>query len=125
MRVGEVSDGTLQVIDRLVVPDRQSESEGEELYLKLDGTAYDVTLSSFFYDHFAEGDARFHAKDRLWYASFMSDCALQIQTIVPDGMPNLMITYTDADYVLHRVFISQSGVADGVAIVDDTIEAVG
>ena len=119
VRVGEVADGTVQVIDRLIV------SDGDELYLKVDGTVYDVTLSSFFYDHFVEGDARFHAKDRLWYSSYMNDCALQIRTIVPDGMPDLMITYTDADYGFHRVFISQSGEGDGVAIVDDTIQAVG
>ncbi len=117
--VSEVTDGTVQVVDRLTV------SEGEELYLKIDGTAYDVTLSSFFYDHFAEGDARFHTKDRLWYASFMTDCALQLRTTVPDGMPDLMVTYTDADYVFHRLFISQSGDSRGVALVDDTIEAVG
>ena len=119
LRVSEVQDGTVQVIDRLIV------AEGEELYLKIDGTAYDVTLSSFFYDHFAEGDARFHMKDRLWYASFMTDCALQLRTTVPDGMPDLMVTYTDADYVLHRLFISQSGDSRGVSLVDDTIEAVG
>ena len=119
VRVEDVEDGTVQVIDRLIV------SEGDELYLKVEGTAYDVTLSSFFYDHFAEGDARFHAKDRLWYASFMTDCALQLRTIVPDGMPDLMVTYTDADKTFHRVFISQSGSGNGVALVDDTIEAVG
>ncbi|MBR0207271.1 MAG: hypothetical protein IJQ43_00060 [Oscillospiraceae bacterium] len=119
LRIGEVTDGTVQVIDRLIV------SDGEELYLKVDGTAYDVTISSFFFDHFAEGDARFHAKDRLWYASYMSDCALQLRTIVPNGIPDLMITYTDAHYLPHRLFISQSEDGAGVAIVDDTIEAVG
>ena len=119
VRVGDVADGTVQVIDRLIV------AEGEELYLKIDGTAYDVTISSFFYDHFAEGDARFHAKDRLWYASYMTGCALQIQTIVPNGMPDLMVTYTAANYQPHRVFISQSEDGRGVALVDDTIQAVG
>ena len=119
VRLGDVTDGTVHSIDKLIV------SDGDELYLKIDGTAYDVTISSFFYVHQAEGDERFHAKDRLWYASYMDDCALQIRTIVPNGMPNLMITYTDADYAAHRLFISQSGVDDGVALVDDTIEAVG
>lgn len=119
VRVEDVTDGTVHSIDRLLV------SDGEELYLTVEGTAYDVTISSFFYDHFAEGDDRFHAKDRLWYASYMTDCALQICTIVPNGMPDLMITYTDAEHVSHRLFISQSGVGDGVALVDDTIEAVG
>ena len=119
VRVGDVPDGTVQSVDRLSV------SAGDELYLRVEGTAYDVTISSFFYVHQAEGDERFQVKDRLWYASYMSDCALQICTIVPNGMPDLMITYTDADFVEHRLFISQSGEGDGVALVDDTIEAVG
>ncbi len=119
VRVSDVQDGTVQNIDRLLVAD------GDELYLRIEGTAYDVTISSFFYVHQAEGDERFHAKDRLWYASYMTDCALQICTLVPNGMPDLMITYTDSDYLEHRLFISQSGEGDGVALVDDTIEAVG
>ena len=119
VRLEDVPDGTVHSIDRLIYTD------GDELYLRIDGTAYDVTISSFFYVHQAEGDERFHAKDRLWYASYMTDCALQICTVVPNGMPDLMVTWTDADYVSHRLFISQSGVGNGVTLVDDTIEAVG
>ena len=119
VRVQEIPDGTVQVVDRLIV------KEGEELYLKINGTAYDVTISDFFYDHFAEGDAHFHVKSLLWYANYMTDCALQISTIVPNGVPDLMIKYTDSDYVPHLLFISQSEDGNGVALVDNTIEAVG
>ena len=119
----EVEDGTIWSIDRLAL------SEGDELYLKVDGTAYDVTISNFYYvdepKAEAEGDERFYEAERYWYASFMTDCALQIRTAIPDGMPDLMIAYTDADYVQHRLFLSEDGETGHVALVDDTIQAVG
>ena len=119
VRVGEVTDGTVASIDRLVV------SDGEEMYLKVKGTIYDLTISSFYYVDQAEGDERFYETDRHWYASYMSDCALQICAVVPNGMPDLMISYTDQNYVQHRLFLSESGVNGGITLVDDTIKAVG
>ena len=119
VRVGEVTDGTVASIDRLVV------SDGEEMYLKVKGTIYDLTISSFYSVDQAQGDERFYETDRHWYASYMSDCALQICAVVPNGMPDLMISYTDADYVQHRLFLSESGVNGGITLVDDTIKAVG
>jgi len=115
----EVEDGTVWSIDRLAL------SEGDELYLKVDGTAYDVSISNFYYVDEADADDRFNETDRLWYASFMTDCALQIRTIVPDGMPNLMITYTDADYAEHRLFISEDDTDGHITLVNDSIQAVG
>ena len=55
----------------------------------------------------------------------MSDCALQLCTTVPNGMPDLMITYTDADYTTHRYFLSRNGVKGELVLVDDSIQAVG
>ena len=115
----EVEDGTIWSIDRLAL------SEGDELYLKVDGTAYDVTVSNFYYVDEVEGDERFYESERYWYASFMTDCALQIRTAIPEGMPDLMIAYTDADYIQHRLFLSEDGETGHVALVDDTIQAVG
>ena len=68
---------------------------------------------------------RFYETERHWYASFMTDCALQIRTAIPGGMPDLMIAYTDADYVEHRLFLSENSDNGHVTLVDDTIEAVG
>ena len=115
----DVEDGTVHSIDRLVV------SDGEELYLKINGTAYDVAVSSFYTVDQGEGEDRFYESNRHWYASFMSDCALQLCTTVPNGMPDLMITYTDADYAAHRYFLSRNGVKGELVLVDDSIQAVG
>ena len=119
VRVKDVQDGTVASIDRLVV------SDGEEMYLKIDGTVYDLRISSFYYVDQVEGDERFYETDLHWYASFMTDCALQICAVVPNGMPDLMISYTDQDNVMHRRFLSESGENGGITLVDDTIKAVG
>lgn len=119
VRVGEVPDGTIANIDRILV------SDGEELYLKANGTVYDLTISSAVYVDQAVGDEHFLETDRHWYASYMTDCALQICAVVPNGMPDMMISYTDQDFVQHRLFLSESGVNGGIALVDGTIEAVG
>lgn len=116
VRLGDVENGTVWSIDRLAV------SDGEELYLIVHGTAYDVCVSSV---NYADHGERFFETERRWYASFMTDCALQLKASVPEGMPDLMISYTDADFVQHRVFLSENGVDGGLVLVDDSIEAVG
>lgn len=118
-RLGEIEDGSVWIIDRLAV------SDGEELCLRAEGTVYDVTISSFFYVEQADRDDRFYETARHWYASYMKDCALQICTILPEGMPDLMIRYTDSAHVQHRLFISESGANGDVTLVDDSIRAVG
>lgn len=115
----EVEDGTVWSIDRLAI------SEGDEMYLKVSGTAYDVTISNCYHVDDPEADERFYESDRHWYASFMTDCALQIRTEIPDGLPDLMIVYSDADHVEHRLFLSENGDDGHVELVDDSIQAVG
>ena len=44
---------------------------------------------------------------------------------LPGGMPDLMISYTDADYAEHRLLLSESGAEGEPVLVDDTIQAVG
>ena len=118
LRVSDVPEGTLVSIDRLVV------SDGEELYLKTEGTLYDVLISSVAYYDQQDGQ-RFYETERYWYASFMTDCALQLSVALPEGMPNLMISYTDENHVSHRLLLSENGVDGTPVLVDDTIVAVG
>lgn len=118
VRLDEVEDGTLRSVGRLEI------SEGEELYLTVQGMAYDVSISKAAYYDQGEGD-HFYERERLWYASYMDDCALQLNVLVPAGMPDLMISYTDADYAEHRLLLSESGAEGEPVLVDDTIQAVG
>ncbi len=119
VRLDEMEDGTIQSVDRLAVSE-----DGEELYLKISGTAFDVTVCGIYIIDQPEDGERFHEGERYWYSSYMSDCGLQLCAAVPHGLPDLMISYTDADYIPHRYFLSESG-AGGIALVDDSIEAVG
>ncbi len=120
IRLADVENGTVQSMDRLVVS-----PAGEELYLKVNGTIFDVTVSNFFYLDQPESADRFVEGERHWYASYMTDSALQLCVSVPNGMPNLMISYTDADYVTHRFFLSEKGENGGIYLADESIQAVG
>ena len=118
VRLSEVEDGTVWSIDRLNI------SEGEDLYLTVEGTVYDVAVSrASYFDQ--GGEKNFYETERLWYASFMTDCALQLSVLVPGGMPDLMIRYTDSSGEESRLLLSESGVDGGLVLVDDTISAVG
>ena len=118
VKLDAVEDGTVRSVGRLEV------EEGEELYLTVQGKAYDVSISKAAYYDQGEGD-NFYERERLWYASYMDDCALQINVRVPAGMPDLMISYTDADYAEHRLLLSESEADGAPVLVDDTIQAVG
>ena len=110
----EVENGSVEILDRIV-----ADESGEELCIEISGTAYDVRISSVNYTD------RFYETERLWYASRMSDCAIQLLTVLPEGVPNRMVSYTDAQGVVHRLLISQSGEDGSVQLVSDEIEALG
>ena len=112
--LSDVQNGSVEIIDRVV-----ADENGEELCVTVSGTAYDVKLSKVDYTD------RFFETAQLWYASYMSDSALQVLTVIPEGMPNLMISYMDAQGETHRMLISQSGEDGSLLLVDDSIEAVG
>lgn len=109
-----LNGGELEIIDKLTVS-----GDGQELGLVAEGTVYDVTISSVYYVD------RFYEKCQLWCANSLSDCALQLQTVVPEGLPDLQIVYYTADGVRHGKLLSQSGVDGSYMLVDDDIQAVG
>ncbi len=93
--------------------------DGQELCIAANGRIYDVSVCSVYYVD------RFYENTQFWYASSLSDCALQLQVVVPDGLPNLRISYTTADGVRHGKLLSQSGADGSFMLVDDDIQAVG
>lgn len=109
-----LNGGDLEIVDKLSV-----DEGGQAICLLADGRVYDVSISSVFY---ADG---FHENAQLWYASTLFDCAVQLEVIVPEGLPNLLITYYTADGVRHGKLLSQSGADGSYLLVDDDIEAVG
>ena len=110
----EFSDGSAQIIDRVTV-----DPDGEPLCLVADGIVYDVRLSRVSYLD------KFYENAQLWACSYMSDCILQLDAVIPDGIPDLMLSYTDGAGERHSLLLSQSG-EDGIYfLADDDIEAVG
>ncbi len=114
----DVPSGSIELLDKVEVS-----ADGEELCLKAVGTVYDINISSVEY---ADYNHKFFETDRHWACSYMQNCAIQLVTLIPDGMPNLMISYTTADGVQHQYLISQSGEDGSVFLIDaDNVEAIG
>lgn len=109
-----VEDGSVEIIDKVTV-----DPESEELCLFAEGTLYDLRLSTVEYSD------KFYETAQLWACSYMNDCALQLETLVPDGMPKVMISWRDADGTGHAKLVTQSGETGEYILVDDDIEAVG
>lgn len=110
---GMQSDSGKEIIDMLRVSE-----DGQTVYFVADGRANDVRISRVDY---ADG---FYDTERLWYCNVMEDCALQIVTGIPEGMPELKLSYRDADGE-HELYLAQSGEDGSLLFVDGSIEAVG
>ena len=111
----DIADGSIEIIDKVTV-----DAEGEALCLEADGTVYDVRLASVDYSD------RFYETAQLWACSYMSDCVLQLDTMIPDGMPDLMVSFRDASDAQTRLLLTQSGENGAYILMNDSdIEAVG
>ena len=109
----DMKEGSTEIIDKLTVSE-----DGEELYLVSDGIVRNISICS------VEYSTTFYETGELWYCSVMNGSALQLQTIIPEGMPNLRLSYTDGSGE-HCFYISESGENGKPILADDTIEAVG
>ena len=109
-----VAEGTAQIIDRVTV-----DAEGEQLCLVAEGRVYDVRISEVSYAD------KFYETAQLWACSYMENCLLQLDVTVPEGIPNLMLRYTDGTGAKYSLLLSRSGVDGEYTLVNDDIEAVG
>ena len=111
----DVLDGSIEIIDKVSV-----DVPGEALCIQSVSTVYDIRLSAVDYT-----DA-FYETARLWAASYMSDCVLQLETLIPDGMPKLMVSYRDSDGTQTQLLLTQSGETGAYILMNkNDIEAVG
>ena len=109
----DMVDGSTEIIDMIKVFD-----EGYTYYLVADGSVRDVQISLVEYSTF------FYNQGLLWGCSAMDDAAVQLVTLIPEGMPNLKLSYRDADGA-HVFYLSESGLNGEPLLVDDSIEPVG
>lgn len=113
----DVPEGSFQMIDKLNL--LSEDTQAEELCLSAKGKVYDVRLVNVSYAD------KFYELETVWYASEMGDSALQLLTVIPDGIPNLMLKYRLADGTEQSFLVSQSGKDGSYILIDDDIEAVG
>lgn len=109
-----VDDGTTEIVGRVVV-----DENGQDYCLKAQGTVYDVSISTGVIQQ-----EQFYTVKNIWYAGRLSDSAVQLQLILPEGLPNLMISYRDAGGESRSIFVS--GNESGVHLTDlSSIHTVG
>ena len=82
----KAESGGASFVDRI-----QVNVNGSELCVVATGAVYNVRLSKVSYEHHA-----FHETETLWYCSELRDAALQLKAELPQGIPTLMLSYTDA-----------------------------
>ena len=112
--LAEMDGGDLEIVDKLSVTEG-----GQQLCLVAEGRVYDVRVSTVYYVD------RFYENTQLWSASTLQNCVLQLEAVVPEGLPDLLITYYTADGERHGKLLSQSAADGSYMLVDDNIEAVG
>jgi hypothetical protein len=108
-----VGEADIEIIDMVRVGDGE-----QTLYLIANGKAHDVRLTS------VEYSGAFYETAQLWSCSVMEKCAVQVSTWIPDGMPNLKLSYRTADG-LQNLYLTQSGEDGSLILMDDSIEAIG
>ena len=109
---GEMLPDSTPIIDKLDV-----DAAGEPLYLIVRGSVKNLRIAK------GEYVESFYATENLWNCGSMENCALQLQCLIPEGMPNLRVSFDDAQGN-HSYYLSYSGL-DGSVILTDTVEAVG
>ncbi|MDO4982924.1 MAG: DUF3298 domain-containing protein [Eubacteriales bacterium] len=105
--VSDIDDGSVEVLDRVAVSEN-----GTELAVVADGSVSQVTLSKVGY-----ADV-FYETSQLWACSEMKDCALQILTDIPDGVPDLMLSYIESSGTVREFLITMSGEDGSLILVD-------
>lgn len=86
MAMDSISEGSTSFMDRI-----EADQKGSEFCVIAQGTVYDVRLSRVYYAD------KFYDKEQLWFCSEMKDSAVQILAKIPEGIPDLMLSYTDAE----------------------------
>lgn len=125
------ADGSLQIKD---LDDRDGRAirlldkvtitkNGSEFRVYAEGTVYDVSIDSVTY---ISDDIGFYQTETHWYCSYLSNVGVQVQTKIPDGMPDLMVAYRDSSGERRSFLITESGDDGSVLLLEEEhVTAVG
>ncbi len=111
IKAEDMVDGSTPIVDKLVVG-----QEGAEFYLVARGSVSSLTVT--------EGDYadKFYPSSTLWSCSALEDGALQMVCPLPEGMPEIQISYRN-DQGQQQFYLTVDG--EGSPTLTDTVEAVG
>lgn len=111
IKAEDMVDGSTPIVDKLVVS-----QEGAEFYLVARGSVSGLTVT--------EGDYadKFYPSSTLWSCSALEDGALQMVCPLPEGMPEIQISYRN-DQGQQQFYLTVDG--EGSPTLTDNVEAVG
>lgn len=111
IKAEDMVDGSTPIVDKLVVG-----QEGAEFYLVAQGSVSSLTVT--------EGDYadKFYPSSTLWSCSALEDGALQMVCPLPEGMPEIQISYRN-DQGQQQFYLTVDG--EGSPTLTDTVKAVG
>lgn len=111
----DVAAGSVEYFDRLSV-----DEDGQHLCLQVEGVVYDLELWK------VEYAGAFYPTHLVWHGSYLQNAALQLDAVLPDGIPTLMVRYTDAEGSTVSRLLSQSGEDGSLLLLDPQgFETVG
>jgi len=91
-------------------------TQGEEIILWANNSVYDVRINAVLY---RDESGEFAADTEYFYASRMDDGEfIRLLVNIPDGIPNLSVSWRLPEGTLQRLLISQSGVDGSLLLVD-------
>jgi len=111
---GSVENGSVPILDMLSVDDGAA-----QICLRSGACAYDVKISRTGY---AEEAGWFYLGETLWYCSCMENSGVQLSASIPDGYPNLALSYVGEGGELHRALISQSGENGSFVLMEEGVK---
>ena len=118
MEIDEQGSTSVHLLDKVSISDK-----GSEFRVFADGTVYDVSIISVTY---ISDDVGYYQTETHWYCSYLSNLGVQVQTVIPEGMPDLMIRCRDENGKARSYLITESGEDGSVVLLEeDHVVAVG
>ncbi len=115
----DAQDGkNVHLLDMVSVSDA-----GQQFRVYAEGTVYDVSVTSVTY---INDDIGFYQTETHWYCSYLSNLGVQVETLIPEGMPDLMVSYRDKAGTVHHCLVTESGEDGSVLLLEEEhVVAVG
>jgi len=96
------------------------DSNGEAFAILCNGAVYSISFSEVAYSD------TFYDNGLLWYCSAVRNQAIELKTVVPEGMPNLLLSYEDASGNVYHMLVTESGDDGRPLLIDmEMVNAVG